>query len=335
MPEVRPVDVTPAVSAYLSTTASLVDLFDSSALLDDLIIWANLEQKPDNVTTIIHFLVLAIGLQADDDVLSQQYFEYARDLAYTDLSDSLGAETVQAFILVTIYMLCSCQINGAFLFFGIAARAAYSIGLHRTEVNARFGQEIHRQRDRLWKSLRVLDLFLSSSMGRPPATSDVDCTVPYRAVDADGKEVLDLLNASVQILLILECIILEIYSQRKISMQLTEGISHKLRDWSGRWLSQLKDVIAQPATRNEAQVTGACQVLSSYYYAVMLVSRPFLMYELCQRLADGPAASSRPALASGRSKLADACIDAASLMVDPVLELIERGVLKGTAPLLV
>ncbi|KAL9489778.1 hypothetical protein ACSS6W_002055 [Trichoderma asperelloides] len=336
IPEVRPATVAPAVSTYLSTTASLVDLFDNSKLLDDLIIWANLEQKPDNVTTIIHFLVLAIGLQADDDAQSQQYFEYARDLAYTDLSDSLGVETVQAFILVTIYMLCSCQINGAFLFFGIAARAAYSIGLHRTEVNARFGQEVHRQRDRLWKSLRVLDLFLSSSMGRPPSTSDVDCTVPYRAVDADGNEVFNLLNASVQILVILECIILEIYSRKKISMRLTEGISLQLREWSGRWLSPLKDMIAQPADRNEAQVTGACQVLSSYYYAVMLVSRPFLMYELFQRLTDGSSATnSRPTLASGRSKLADACIDAASLMVDPVLDLIERGILNGKAPLLV
>ncbi|UKZ58741.1 uncharacterized protein TrAtP1_000066 [Trichoderma atroviride] len=337
VPHVRPADVTPAVATYLSTTASLVDLFDNSKLLDDLVIWANLAQKPDNVTTIIHFLVLAIGLQADSDALSQQYFEYARDLAYTDLSDSLGVETVQAFILVTVYMLCSCQINGAFLFFGIAARAAYSIGLHRTEVNARFGQEIHGQRDRLWKSLRVLDLFLSSSLGRPPSTSDVDCTVPYRAVDADGNEVFDLLNASVQILVILECIILEIYSRKKISMRLTEGISLQLREWSGRWLGSLKDMIAQPAGRNEAQVTGACQVLSSYYYAVMLVSRPFLMYELFQRLTDGSsAANSRPAaLTSGRSRLADACIDAASLMVDPVLDLIERGILRGKAPLLI
>ncbi|KAL6871630.1 fungal-specific transcription factor domain-containing protein [Trichoderma longibrachiatum] len=335
MPEVRPVHVAAAVSAYLATTAGLVDLFDSERLLDDLMLWANLARKPDNVTTIVHFLVLAIGLQADDEVLAHQYFEYARDMAYTYLSDSLGVETVQAFILVTIYMLCSCQINGAFLFFGIAARAAYSIGLHRTEVNARFGHEIHQQRDRLWKSLRVLDLFLSSSMGRPPSTSDLDCTVPYRAIGSDGNEVLNLLNASVQILLILECIIMEIYSRKKVSMQLTEGISLKLRDWSARWLSQLKDVIAQPALRNEAQVTGACQVLSSYYYAVMLVSRPFLMYEVCQRLGGGSAPSNRPALASGRSKLADACIDAASLMVDPVLDLVERGVLKGKAPLLV
>ncbi|KAK5987025.1 putative transcriptional regulatory protein [Cladobotryum mycophilum] len=335
LPPVRPIDVTPAVSSYLCTTASLIDLFDNAKLVEDLLLWANLERKPNNVTSIVYFLVLAIGLQIDNDELSQEYFEYARDQAYTNLSDSLSVEVVQAFVLITIYMLCSCQINGAFLFFGIAVRAAYSIGLHRTEVNARFGLEIHKQRDRLWKSLRVVDLFLSSSMGRPPATSDVDCTVPYRTVDADGNEVLELMNASVQILLILECVILEIYSRRKISMQLTEGISLQLRDWSGRWLRQLKDVIAQPIARSEAQVIGACQVLSSYYYAVMLVSRPFLMYELCRRLAEGSPSSNRSTLTSGRSKLADACIDAASLMVEPILELIERNVFKGKAPLLV
>lgn len=187
-------------------------------------------------------------------------------------------------------------------------------------------------------------------MGRPPSTSDVDCTVPYRAVDDAGDEMFDLLNASVQILLIIEGIVLEIYSRRKISLQLTEGVSHQLREWSGRWLHQLKDILAQPAEINGqtaasavASMSGACQVLSTYYYAVMLVSRPFLMYELCRRLSDGPptapstsSSSQRPSsLISGKSKLADACIDAASLMVDPILDLIDRGVLVGRMPVLV
>lgn len=334
-PPVRPMDVASAVSTYLATTASLVDLFDSAKLLDDLHLWVNLEQKPENETSIVNYLVLAIGHQPDNEELSHRYFEYARDLAYFNLSDNLSVETAQAFALVTLYMLCTCQINGAFLFFGIAVRAAYSIGVHRTEVNARFGTEIHRQRDRLWKSLRVVDLFVSNSMGRPPATSDVDCTVPYHSVDGDGNEVFDLLNASVQILLITEGIVLEIYSRKKISMQLTEGISLQLRDWSGRWLGQLKSIISQPDAHSEAQITGACQVLSSYYYSVMLVSRPFLMYELWRRLSDGQKAPSRAAMASGKSKLADACIDAATLMVDPILNLIERNILRGRMPLLV
>ncbi|TQV94061.1 Fungal specific transcription factor [Cordyceps javanica] len=342
-PPVHPGDVAAAVSAYLSTTTGMIDLFDNSALLDDLLLWADQQQqqqqqqRPQDGASTVKYLVLAIGRLTDDEALAQDYFEHAKSRAYVDMSGDLSTETVQSFVLITMYMLCSCQINGAFLFFGIAARAAYSIGVHRTEVNARFGEAVHRQRDNLWKSLRALDLFLSTSMGRPPATSDIDCTVSYRTLDDDGNEVLDLLNASVQILLITETIVVEIYSRRKVSLQLTEGISLQLRGWSDRWLQQLKDVITQPGgggTDDQAQLSGACQVLSTYYYSVMLVSRPFLMYELYRRLSDAPPHRS-VAMPSGKTKLADACIDAASLMVDPVLELIELDVLGHRAPMLV
>lgn len=337
-PEVRPTDVHGAVTAYLTATMGMVDLFDNSKLVDDLLLWANLARKPDDATSVVNYLVLAVGRHRDDEELSQAYFEYARDRAYADLSGNLSVGTVQAFILITVYMLCSCQINGAFLFFGVAVRAAHSVGLHRTEVNARFGPDLHRQRDRLWKSLRIVDLFLSTSMGRPPATSDVDCTVSYGDDETSGREpgALDLLDASVQILLIIEGIVVQIYSRKKISLQLTEGVSLQLRDWSVRWLAPLKDTL--DSGRSEAHVSGACQVLSSYYYAVMLVSRPFLMYELCRRLSDGPAGpgmGGRAGLTTGKSKLADACIDAASLMVDPIVDLIERGVLNGRVPMLV
>ncbi|KAF5711411.1 purine utilization transcriptional regulator [Fusarium globosum] len=335
-PIVHPEDVPLAVSNYLSIATGLVDLFDNRRLQDDLILWANMDQKQDDATTIVNFLVLAIGMKINDEERSQDYFEYARDKAYSNLTGNLSVSTVQMFTLITLYMLCSCQINGAFLFFGTAVRAGYSIGIHRTEVNARFGPDIHRQRDRLWKSIRVVDLFLSSSMGRPPATSDVDCTVPYQSPDENLEEPVDLLNASVQIFLVLEGVVTEIYSRRKVSLQLTEGISLQLRDWSSRWLKQLKDIVANPEAQDRAQASGACQILATYYYAVMLVSRPFLMYELCRRLSDGSVNSNgRSALTSGKSKLADACIDAASLMVDPILDLIQKGILVGHVPILV
>lgn len=333
-PDVRGVDVSAAVRRYISATTGLVDLFDESSLTDELLLWMGADHKPRNLTSIINYLILAIGQQRDDEASSQGYFEYARDQSFASLSGDLSVGTVQAFILITVYMLCSCQINSAFLVFGVAARAAYSIGLHRTEVNARFGPEVHRRRNRLWKSLRILDLFLSTSMGRPPTTSGVDCTVPYRSVGSDGTEVFDLLNASVQILLILERVVTEIYSRKKISLVLTEGISLELREWSARWLKRLRDVLARPSEHARPQVSGACQVLTSYYYAVMLVSRPFLMYELFRRLGgDGLGAAS--AMPSGKSKLADACIDAASLMADPLLGLIDQGLLDGPMPLLV
>ncbi|KAJ6442517.1 fungal specific transcription factor [Purpureocillium lavendulum] len=363
-PEVRARDVPRAVANYRAMTTGLVDLFDDAQLLDDLLLWVDLETRnhqqghhhqrtDDDLGSVVNYLVLAIGLLPDDEPLSRAYFEHARDCAYGTLSANLSVGTVQAFALVTVYMLCSCQINGAFLFFAVSARAAYSIGLHRTEVNARFGPAAHRQRDQLWRSLRVVDLFLSTSMGRPPATSDVDCTVPYRrlAGEDDTAEEETLLDASVQILLITECIVLEVYSRKKISLQLTEGISRQLRDWSTRWLQRLKDVVAagRPAahgdnssteasgtseTVTEAQAIGACQVLASYYYSVMLVSRPFLMYELFRRLSDSPAKGAGQ-MASGKGKLADACIDAASLMVEPILDLVDRGMLNVRVPLIV
>lgn len=336
-PDVK-VDEIPAIVAnYLTVSSGMVDLFvNEASLVDQLTSWASNSVALDDVSTAVSYLVLSIGLQQMDEDLAQLYFEYGRDQALSTLNGSLGIQTVKAFILVTLYMLCACQINGAFLFFGIAVRAAYSIGIHRTEVNQRFGEEQHRQRDRLWKSLRVVDLFLSTSMGRPPCTSDVDCTVPYGQVDAEGHEQFDVLNASAQIFLILEGIVLEVFTRRKITPQLTEGISRQLRDFSARWLDQLKKAVSNPAEDSPADVSGACQVLASYYYAVMLVTRPFLMYELYRRLSpEPPAVYGRPGLVSGKSKLADACIDAASMMVDQIADLIEKGSVSGRRPVLV
>ncbi|OTB02843.1 hypothetical protein M426DRAFT_13091 [Hypoxylon sp. CI-4A] len=329
----------PLVSAYISVTSGLIDLFGKTHLTDSISTWITEKESHKDPASAIYFLVLAIGSQSTDERCAATCFQYAKTLALSCLGGDLGIETVQAFALLTLYMLRACQINGAYLFFGIAARAAYSIGLHRTEVNSRFGSDMHIQRDRLWKSLRVLDLFLSISMGRPPSMSDIDCTVSCRPLDANGQEDSDLLNASVQILSITEDIVLQVYSRRKISLQLTEGISRQLRDWSSRWLSRLKKIISEPSQGNKAEIIGSCQVMCTYHYAVMLVSRPFLMYELCKRLPDSTttstSASSISHENSGRVKLANACIDAASLMAESVLELIHQGQLDKRMPLIV
>lgn len=338
--EPPPVDVPiePTVAAYLDVTAGLIDLFDNAHLADDIASWIRGDRLHDgagDVPSAVNYLVLAIGCQKSDEHTAQAYFDYARNLAFTSLGGNVGVAGVQAFILISFYSLSACQINGAFLFFGIAARAAYSIGIHRTAVNARFGPEIQRQRDRLWKSLRVLDLFLSTSMGRPPATSDVDCTVPYGAQDEAGHESFDLLNASVQIFLVIEAVVMEVYSRRKISPRLTEGISRELRDWSTRWLQRLKDIME--GVSPEAQrgiVNGAYQVVCTYYYAVILVSRPFFMVELHSRLSEGSISPAHNGL-STKSKLAEACIDAAILMVEPIRDAIERGSITQRAPVIV
>ncbi|KAI6089630.1 hypothetical protein F4821DRAFT_50330 [Hypoxylon rubiginosum] len=332
-PYVDPTSVEQLVASFISVTSGLVDLFGNARLLDDISAWVTKKDAPKDATSAVNYLIIAIGSQSTDEKSATEYFQYGKTLALSSLGGDLGIETVQVFALVTLYMLRACQINGSFLFFGIAARAAYSIGLHRTEVNSRFGAQVHAQRDRLWKSLRVIDLFLSISMGRPPSIDGIDCTVPCRASDADGQEKFDLLNASVQILTITEEIVLQVYSRRKISLPLTEGISRQLRDWSSRWLSCLKRIVAEPNQESGAEVIGACHAMSSYYYAVMLVARPFLMYELCRRLPDNTTTVDTPS--GGRARLANACIDAACLMAESVLDLVNRRVLDRRMPLIV
>ncbi|KAM7192161.1 hypothetical protein V8F20_008996 [Naviculisporaceae sp. PSN 640] len=376
-PEIDISTITAAVEAYFQITAGLVDLFEEEEDEDDdhhvdshgyapkleesITTWANSVANgtvPADAASAVNYLVLAIGHQAlvhppsslqppQDRDLSQSYFNYARTLAFADLTGNFGIgslQGVQVHILIAVYMLLAHHThtngaNGAFLFFGIAARAAYSIGIHRTEINARFGEKIKKQRERIWRSIRVVDLFLSTSMGRPPAASDVDCTVGYSTLGEDEK--LDLLNASVQILLITERVVLQVYSRRKISVQLTEGISRELRAWSLRWLGRLQRAVeGNSKKQGRNMVNGACQVLASYYYAVILVSRPFLMVELHHRLGSSSSTSGGDngngnGLVSGRTKLADACIDAAVLMVTPVQDLISRGEMARRAPVVV
>jgi hypothetical protein len=57
------------------------------------------------------------------------------------------------------------------------------------------------------------------------------------------------------------------------------------------------------------------------------------MVELHRRLSE--AGSFAGAGLTGKSKLADACIDAAILMVEPVQSLIERGLMTRRAPVIV
>lgn len=59
------------------------------------------------------------------------------------------------------------------------------------------------------------------------------------------------------------------------------------------------------------------------------------MYELHRRLSSDLNPSSKASQSTGKSKLADACIDAATFMVEPVTQLIDKGHLREHMPLIV
>src|SRR3978361_1304758 len=58
----------------------------------------------------------------------------------------------------------------------MAVRSAFSLGLHREETMCIFSTAEQSVRRNLWRSLFVLDRFLSASLGRPTAIRESDCS---------------------------------------------------------------------------------------------------------------------------------------------------------------
>lgn len=163
----------------------------------------------------MYYLVLAVGAQESHDTKAEAWFRHAKDVLLKHLTASMNVATVQGFALVAIFMLRAFQPNGAYLYFSLAARTAYAIGLHRTEVNASYGEIVRATRDRIWKSLRVVDMLISNLLGRPPSTSDVDCTVKYGkhgVAEVPFGESPHVIDASVQIFMIIERVVVEVSS---------------------------------------------------------------------------------------------------------------------------
>lgn len=83
------------------------------------------------------YLVLAYAAQARCDSTtdlhrSEVYFNRGRQIALLDLTNDPKMETVQAFLLISLYMLGCSRRNGAHLNLGIAISAARSLGYHHS-----------------------------------------------------------------------------------------------------------------------------------------------------------------------------------------------------------
>jgi hypothetical protein len=77
---------------------------------------------------------------------AQSFYDRGRQIALLELTNDPSLETVEAFILISLYMLGCSRRNGAYLNLGIAISAAKSLGCHRHEANANFPEQKARLR---------------------------------------------------------------------------------------------------------------------------------------------------------------------------------------------
>ena len=202
----------------------------------------------------------------------------------------------------------------------MAARTAFSLGLHQEETSFSkiFNQKELVGRRSLWKTLFVLDRFLSAALGRPRAISETDYCVealesPSRPAMADitGLDAIQArsLEATVRSSRIIGVILNKTSSTNKISARMAWEATGMCIRWT-RWLHPDLNWRTMEALRpNPGHGIAVLYVNLLFCHTVLLYTRPFFLFavknsQYPRRLDVPPPTGPRP----GVEKLSRACV---------------------------
>lgn len=304
---------------YFIATSGLIHVISHSEALEILG-----ETTPSSETrAALSDVMIAIGAQScktNPTATQAERFFFARGQrkAFTSMLENPSLELVRLFLLMSFYMLGACRRNAAFMYLGIASRAAAALGLH----NAEYLAATDVLRSRIWMSVCVLDLLVSSILGRPSATATLRPDVENNTTGSMSHE---RLNASYRLSLILDDIITRLYNEKSAPADVAESFLGKLNLWK----SDLPESLLSPPSMTDQSylaqehIIGSLHVACSYHFAVIIVTRPFLVSVLSLRLArlaqDFPE-DQIPQDDPAHSKLASACTDSAMYMMQTCIE---------------
>ncbi|KAJ5488529.1 hypothetical protein N7539_003419 [Penicillium diatomitis] len=276
-------------------------------------------------------LMIAIGAQScpndADNVRAMRFFaERGQRRAFTNMLEDPSLDLVRVFLLLSYYMFGACRRNAAFMYLGVATRAAVALGLH-VDSSGTSSPASQTSRSQIWMSLCTVDLLTSSILGRPAATAGL---LSWSRVDLvlGSSPVASGLLASYQVALVVDEITTRLYSKRAASTETADSLLAKLNSWSSLLPESLRTPLLKDDDPDACQerIIGNMHVACFYHFAVILVTRPFLITTLSVRLArlhqTLTAATSPEPLEEdpAHSRLAAACIDSAVYMLQTCRE---------------
>lgn len=315
------------VESYFIATSGFIYVIDRSEAKQILG-----ETQAGDTKSALGDVMIAIGAQArrsDPTAVQAErfFFDRGQRKAFASMLENPSLELVRLFLLMAFYMLGACRRNAGFMYLGVAARAAAALGLHNPE----YLTATDALRSRIWMSLCVLDLMVSSILGRPSATATLRPDVGNPVTTCRTEESL---RASYRMALILDDIISRVYNEKSASSEAAESFLEKLNQWK----DSLSDSLLSPP-RDESplaheQVICSLHVACSYHFAVIAVTRPFLVSVLSLRLARlaqdaAEGMSPIPPEEPAHTKLAAACVDSAMYMMQTCLEVHHSRLLLG------
>ncbi|KAG8667820.1 hypothetical protein FPOAC1_012659 [Fusarium poae] len=311
-----------------AVTEGLIHIFDEEIMGFQLAFLP--EDNPHRITPQRQAtldLVMAIGAQCESlessRTIGQAYFRRARSQAFVGFLEDPDLEMVRIFILMAFYMLGECRRNAAFMYLGIAAKAALALGLHSRESYGEKPDEKDLAKLRVWLSVCILDKLVNSLLGRPSASAQIRSDSKLDDLVQPDDLITERLMAANKISSIINDVTDTLYDQKKVTTPIVEKFLQDIESWK-RSLPDSVDLprgISYPL-RGESLRDGAIgrvHVSCLYYLAVMLVTRPFLVSTLI----------AKPLAKGAHSQLAAACLDAAMYLSQTCVETLDAGELMG------
>ncbi|KAB5576486.1 putative fungal-specific transcription factor [Coniochaeta sp. 2T2.1] len=251
--------------------------------------------------------------------------------------------SIQALLLITVFMLTVAKRNAAWAYFGMAVRSAYALGLHRKETDLGFAPSEQRMRRNIWKSLYVMDCFLSAMLGRPNSINSRDAPQSSFATDqhgAEGEESIeaDALTASTRASQLIGDVLSSVYAERKISVKLAHRLSSRFHSWNESLPPILRWQNISLPNEDPRTTLAQLRVNLSYFHGVILLTRPFLLQRVISLVhpSKGDGGLSNQSKIHGRDETSSAsagpfppaCVRSAVYSVDAV----QNALLKRALP---
>ncbi|KAH8816612.1 fungal-specific transcription factor domain-containing protein [Xylogone sp. PMI_703] len=138
-------------------------------------IWASKEPQSNAWIATVN-TVFALGCQYSTKVspeMGHEFFKRAKSFIDFDLLGSSNLETLQALILMSLYLQSSASLDTSWNVIALAIRMAQSLGLHlRKTYKPTWSPLSHEIRKRAWWGCYVLDSVAGIMLGRPNMIPD-------------------------------------------------------------------------------------------------------------------------------------------------------------------
>lgn len=262
---------------FLYSTNGLLDLFDLERVHAELQAWMANSRKESNLRSANFYLVLAIGAQASPsglDLVADQYYSYGRHLGTEYATGEPSYASLQHLCLLGAYLVGQSLMNAAFIQIGSAVRVAHVLGLHRQTQAISVDTQEAQMRNRLWKTVRLQDLFLSATLGHPVATKH----------DHDPTLVTDC-SASADICNVNEAVLEQIYARRSLGDEIVKDIVDRHRVCVGQFDDGLENDGLGSSEFDEYRRphVGVCHIKHGTYANIQLLTMPFLIKRVLNR----------------------------------------------------